>query len=594
MVGRRQSEVYARQEGKELRLTPSKTLATFRFGEDRHTSRGVLRVRVPVARDFFLSLLVDVVDLDIPFLIGLYTLDAHDMHANTVTNMLVCVNESLKVPLVRNLGQIYLYWGHQMLYTMEELQKVHSRFFHPKPERLFGVLTQAGDKDASRSTLEQLRIVSRDCDVCQRLSKALESFRVALPSEVIFFNRTFMLDLMWLDGSPALHVVYKDTLLSAACFLSKGETAKDVWDAYIRIWVTPYVGYSDTIHTDQGPQFVSTEWRSLLQLASIKRVESGVESHNALGAGERYHAFLRQIYRRERSTYPRLPKDEALMLAAWGMNQTAGTHGLTPTLLVFRIHPRMPVAAVDLPTQRERARATATARAEMARHVAKARLSLSLRARVPRAADETLRAGTLALVYREKPKDEWVGPFTIISTDNKKVSLEMDVKLRHFSVDNVKKNNQPAPTTTAAPMPPPTAVPATTPGSSAAETPRAATGMAPATAVPTDMGNIMDASIAADTLLVRIHSEVNKFTAMGELDEGGNGGADVSVLVTEILPSGEPRIITPMFTASTRKEVDGLRARNVWEVTPKSSLSPNANVVGGRFVHTIKHVGTSE
>lgn len=282
------------------------------------------------------------------------------------------------------------------------------------------------------------------------------------------------------------------------------------------------------------------------------------------------------------------------MLAVWGTNQTAGTHGLTPTLLVFGIHPRMPVAAVDLPSQGERARATATARAEIARHVAKAKLSLSLRARVTRAPHETLRAGTLALAYREKSKDEWVGPFTIISTDNKQVSLEMDGKLRHFSVDKVKTYNQPAPITTAAPIPPPTVVPATTPGSSAAETPRAATGPAPATGVPTDMGIIMDAIIAGDTLLVRIHSEVNKFTARGELDEGGNGGDDVSVLVTEILPSGDPRINTPMFTASTRKEVDGLRARNVWEVTPKTSLLPNASVVGGRFVHTIKHVGTSE
>lgn len=245
----------------------------------------MLPVRVPVPRDFFLSLLADVVGLKIPFLIGLDILDAHDMHANTVTNMLVCVNESLKVPLVRTLGQIYLEWEHEVLYTMEELQKVHRHFFHPTPERLFGVLIQAGDKYASPSTLEHLRIVSRDCDVFQRLSKAPERFRLALPSEDIVFNRTVMLDIMWLDGSPALHVFDKDTLLSAACFLSKGETAKDVWDAYMRICVTPYVAYSVTIHTDQGPQFVSTEWRSLLQLASIKRVVSGVESHNALGAG---------------------------------------------------------------------------------------------------------------------------------------------------------------------------------------------------------------------------------------------------------------------------------------------------------------------
>ncbi len=105
------------------------------------------------------------------------------------------------------------------------------------------------------------------------------------------------MDLMKLGGKTVLHIICRDTRFSLAAVLPTGEATKSVWLAHVRYWVNPYVWYSKVIHTDQGTQFSSEEWSSLLRSAGIERIDSGVQSHNALNVDERYHEYLRQIYR---------------------------------------------------------------------------------------------------------------------------------------------------------------------------------------------------------------------------------------------------------------------------------------------------------
>lgn len=46
-----------------------------------------------------------------------------------------------------------------------------------------------------------------------------------------------------------------------------------------------YVGFPDSVETDQRRQFISAEWKTMLRASGIKHNVSLVESHNALGAG---------------------------------------------------------------------------------------------------------------------------------------------------------------------------------------------------------------------------------------------------------------------------------------------------------------------
>jgi len=390
---------------------------------------------------FYLPLHVDVVPLDVPLLLGLDTVDKYGLYVNNVTNYLVSDGRGIAAPLQRKGGHIYLVWGADVHYSVAELDRIHRHFSHPHPDRLFAVLRQAGDPHGTAETRAQLAALTQACQEC--LAQAPSRFRVALPHDDIVFNRLILLDIMYLDGKPVLPVIDKDTLFSAEAFRS-GETVEAVWWTYARVSAHAYAGHPERMHTDQGPQFVAAGWRALAHAAGIHQRESGVESHNYLGAGERYHAVLRHIYRRVKADHPDLPPDVALTLAVSAMHKTIGPHGLVPTLLVFGLIPRVPVSPLRLPTQQDRMRAAETACKEMRAQVARARFQAALRLRVPAAADGDLPVGTSVLVYCEPLTNHWVGPHPIVAPRDKMACVEVEARLRPFNVNKLRRYYPPA------------------------------------------------------------------------------------------------------------------------------------------------------
>ena len=112
---------------------------------------------------------------------------------------------------------------------------------------------------------------------------------------------------------------------------------------------------------------------------------SGVQSHKALGVAEKYHSFLRNIYRKVRQEHSNLSTSFALSLSVKAMNDTGGYNGLVPTLLVFGALPRNLVTPIDLLAKVKRMRAMKLARKELSKAVAKERVSMALPMNVPSA-----------------------------------------------------------------------------------------------------------------------------------------------------------------------------------------------------------------
>lgn len=75
------------------------------------------------------------------------------------------------------------------------------------------------------------------------------------------------------------------------------------------------------------------------------------------------------------------------------MNQTAGPQGLIPTLLVFGIVPRLPIAPLPLPAQHDRMQAITTSRSDMLSLIAKARVATALATPPPAAAGRDIAPG---------------------------------------------------------------------------------------------------------------------------------------------------------------------------------------------------------
>lgn len=596
--------------------------ASFLFGGVSTPSLGTVRIRVPVSPTLYADLSVDVVDLDVPFLFGLDMFDELGLYVNNVEDRLKCDRRAIATPLVRKGNHIYLEWGNEAHYTTTELDRLHRHFAHPHPERLAAILRQAKDPNVTTGTRQQLDQLSEECDVCQRLARAPGRFRVALPPGDIAFNRTVLIDIMYLDGDPVLYVIDKDTRFGAAGFMSAGETAEATWKLYDRIWASVYVGHPEAMHADQGPQFRSATWAALAHSAGITLVNSGVESHNALGSGERYHAFLRNVYRRVHAEHPGLDKESMLAMAVAAVNQTAGTGGLTPTLLVFGVIPRMPVAPIRVPSQQDRSAALITARKEMAAQVARTRVRTALSTPVPADADRDVQPGTQVLVYREPPVDSRQGPYTVVVQTNKTVSVAVDGQLKTFAIDRIKAYKSPtaeATTMTRSTVPEtPTVTPSDTafPETVSASVPTdAVSGTAGNTAglrppeqpivdvapSPGDEGDLppdgawLDAILGSEQLLCKVHQAGEEALRRKQMPEmPGLVDEHAAVYITVDVPTGDARIKTARFRAAARKEAEGLQDRGAFRKIKRCDLPPRANVIKGRFVFTLKEFNTPE
>lgn len=147
-----------------------------------------------------------------------------------------------------------------------------------------------------------------------------------------------------------------------------------------------YSCYPDKFKVDQDTVFKSREWRQLSDDAGIVIDFSGVESHNAIGVGERYHAPLRRIFLKIREDAPTLDPDITLKLAVKAMKDTMRPEGLVPSLLVFGTVPRFPPAPTSLPDQIDRMAAMNIARLEMANISAQLRIQRALRSKLRPAA----------------------------------------------------------------------------------------------------------------------------------------------------------------------------------------------------------------
>ena len=220
---------------------------------------------------------------------------------------------------------------------------MHRLFFYPESGRLYAMLSRAYDDQVTPQDRGNVEKRAAECDICQRNMNAPNSSKVSLPPDDIVFNKVVCMDIMSLGGKRVIHIVHNDTKFSAAEFL-RNEIAKESWNVYMRAWVTSFIGYSDEIRADQGPQFRAKEFKTVGGMAWIKITLSGVEIHNSLGVGERYHDYLRKTDMKVRNEFPTVAAEFSLKLAVKAMNDTAGQNGLLPTLLVFGVMPRIPVA----------------------------------------------------------------------------------------------------------------------------------------------------------------------------------------------------------------------------------------------------------
>lgn len=352
----------------------------------------------------------------------------------------------------------------------------------------------------------------------------------------------------------------------------------------MQIWVTKYVGFPDSIACDQGSIFISAKLGDLCRASGVSLRISGVESHNALGEGERYHAFLRRVYTKVKLESPDLAPDPVLAVAVKAVNETAGPSGFVPTLLVFGVSPHLPFEPRALPGQAMRMRVMYAARKEMGRLTAQERVSAALLRNAPAASGTTIAVGDEVLWYREKPTVKWTGPFTVTDRRGKLLRLDDGDREVSTSVDKVKLFTEKEP-----PPDSPHEQVIAHPGSTRVEN--------RVTEAATEVDAILSGASGGSG---NAYGSPMDASGLRRLDEIlGNPRVDtpedaipIDEFVVKILPGDDARVSEPDFVKAKRKETVGLMGRKIWRIVKRGTIGPDANVMGGRFIYTLKNYGT--
>ncbi|SLM34773.1 integrase and r domain-containing protein [Lasallia pustulata] len=152
---------------------------------------------------------------------------------------------------------------------------VHVQFAN----RLRLVLERSGHGDnLNKKTLEHL---IKYCSHCQKHGKLPGRFKFILRDDVNF-NYSIIVDIMYIDNSPILHIVDEATRFQAAKWLSN-ISAKHTWDILRLCWIDVYIGPPDYIIHDAATS-------KPVKLASEEQLPELRESIIALG--HQFHWFV--------------------------------------------------------------------------------------------------------------------------------------------------------------------------------------------------------------------------------------------------------------------------------------------------------------
>jgi hypothetical protein len=406
-----------------------------RFGDNPEVvSIGTVAVCTPFGTVDF-----QVLPTNTPFLFCLRDMDKHHVYLNNVRNILV--HGDKEYPVVRKWGHPWLLYGEPEKsiawchLTETELRQLHRRFGHPAAERLYKVLTRAGHDDVDKAVIEKL---TKFCHQCQMHGNAPGRFKFTLRDD-LEFNYQVIVDVMFIDGKPTLHVIDAATSFQAARFL-RNMTAKETWDALRMAWIDTYLGPPDTLVSDAGTNFTSAEFKANARIMAIEVEEIPVESHNSIGKLERYHAPLRRAFHMiaEDLRGQGLSSDHILQMAVKAVNDTAGPDGLVPTLLVFGAYPRLTDMSPPSPSIAARAAAIRRAMAEVRKVRAKQQVDTALGMRNGPSTLETLNLPLQAEVKVWRENLGWKGPFVLLARDGETCTVDVDGKATNFRTVVVK------------------------------------------------------------------------------------------------------------------------------------------------------------
>ena len=158
VIGKPQAQAYCK--GAPIPFKPKLRHARrlYKFGDRKFEGMRLLKIRILVIDDFFLSFEVEIVNVDVPLLIGLERLDTFKVSIDLANDRMLSRDGEWEIHLKRDQGHLFVIWNVQagILVTLPELRKCHRHFYHPNSQRLFAILRRSRREEFSPQILQQL------------------------------------------------------------------------------------------------------------------------------------------------------------------------------------------------------------------------------------------------------------------------------------------------------------------------------------------------------------------------------------------------------------------------------------------------------
>lgn len=124
-------------------------------------------------------------------------------------------------------------------------------------------------------------------------------------------------------------------------------TDETLWKTLRLCSLDKYLGPRDVMAHDTEKHFMAVAFHTNADMLYIKTKSIPVESVNSMKIVERYYAQILRSFNIIKKKCPAIENEEDLKTAVKSIKGWVGPDGLTPTLLVFGVLPRL-----DLPTDK--------------------------------------------------------------------------------------------------------------------------------------------------------------------------------------------------------------------------------------------------
>lgn len=178
-------------------------------------------------------------------------LERHKWNVFNVKHSLESVSEGWHAPLLRKLGHDFLPWPtiSTSFFARVESDLLYKTSTIRRLPNCFTFSTVLFLTMFVKNKLDILNELCRFCHTWQTHSSRSLDFTVCFPDDAIF-NSRIMMDLMYINEFPVLHIVDCGTNFPAACFISKVDI-RTISEVFVLFRVNTCTGYPGRIHVDQ-------------------------------------------------------------------------------------------------------------------------------------------------------------------------------------------------------------------------------------------------------------------------------------------------------------------------------------------------------